>query len=583
MAVLGFAWTAVADCNVSPAPPAPQLCDPGGAGGKSGCDFTDFTSGSFASVGTGGTSSATSVARRTVFEFQQSSDISNCDVYNPENEQQKLFEAESRAVADATDFEGGVYVLDLVPGRGDPFSGTLEASNSTVAAGIDFGTLPDTADLDAVIHIDGGFIGSGGRATVQLAVRDFADRTLGAFFAASRPGGVSTIYWRTLDCPDPRSGCGSFVDRSAPFPGVLDLPLKIPATANNGIWIELKCEAPLDADAAAEAVTGVDFRNTASLELLPPPGVNVSLVTGQGFEPSTGVPFSVRAEIEGSEFSSEAFMGNGADVRTATAQTSNATGIGRGTGGAGRLLAVTDEPGEIFLTQTSVQFDWQDTITPSGAEVYRFELELSGDVNIGDAPGDIGTGKGSGDMLTAWRAVTFVDGQSTLVLGQYDARQPEAPCPMGTVDSSGGCFFLDSGESSQFAFEVMGSGDLADGPVVVAFDVPLSDGVPVDASFSFSIFQYMFSNSPVGPVQMSMDLGTGDNHVRFLGVTAFTGGMPDESFSIVSDNGFDYTQPGLPPMALPEPSGTVAGLVGLAALAAVRRRGPFDRDTLPRR
>lgn len=578
--VLAAPSAARADCQVSPPPPAPQTCDPGGgAGDGTACDFTSFTYGSWVSVGVGGTSAATGEARRTVFEGQASSTISSCAVTNPQNAGQTLFDADAHADATNEAFEVGVHVRDVVPGRGDPFQGTLEAANARVAAAIDFGTLQPTDDLDAVLHIDGGFGGSG-RAKVQLGVRDFVGNTLAALFAASESPPTNPIVWRVLDCPDPRSGCGSFVDHTSSWPGVYDLPLKIPAIPGNGIWIELKGEAPLDADAGAGATLSVDFENTASLELLPPPGVTVTLATGQGTSPPEGAGFDVSTLFEGSVVDEKRAGGVGDQVITLVASGDSTTMIARGTSGSARLLGTTDAPDPIGYVQGQAGVGWNDRITPSGAEVYRFEVELSGLAAMGEPPVPVNPGEGEPILEQGWFAsVGIDDGQfmSSGLVGTYLAKHPDSTCPQGSLEVENACFTVEPTESAAFPASVVGSGELGDGPVVLRFEPMLADGVPVDLRVGASVSQDLSAFPPIGPIQMTLDLGTEQGrYARFLGITAaFTGGVPDETWSIVSEGSYDYSQPGPLAQPIPEPGVTASALGALTALAAcgaARRR-----------
>jgi hypothetical protein len=569
-----------ASCDVSPAPPAPQTCDPGGAGSESeilNCDFAGFTLGTFASVGRGGPNAATTIPRRTVFEGQASSTISNCDFFDPQDAQDLLFRADARAVVDATTFEVGVQVEDESLVRGDAFLGNLEASNAQAAVSVaDFGGIPSSTDIDVVVHLTGGFQGTGGRGRAQLAVVDLEGRTLGAVFAASREVPQSGIFWRFLECPDPRSdpSCsqGAFVDRTSPFPGSVDISLKMPATTGNGLWLELKADAPLDADALPGEQIRVDFQNTARAELVPPPNRTIVMASGQSFTGPLGAEFEIGAGIDSQQFDEEFISGAAPTVRTATADVPTASVQARGTAGSARFVANTDAD-PTFGTQASGSLRWEDVITPSGADAYRFEFELVGSAMVGDLPS--GAFPGSTDV--SYRLSLNLSGARSAIGGIYGAKNPADSCGPGTLPAGGGCLRIQS-EQAEIPFDISGSGDLNDGPVVIAFTAPHPMSGSWDAEFNLGAGNSYsccgIGSLPTGRVDNSIDLGTGGNYARFLGVTsATTGGMPDTDFSIVSASAYDYSQPAPLVQALPEPgSGPAMGFALLSLLTWRRAR-----------
>jgi len=88
----------------------------------------------------------------------------------------------------------------------------------------------------------------------------------------------------------------------------------------------------------------------------------------------------------------------------------------------------------------------------------------------------------------------------------------------------------------------------------------------------------------MGPVDLTMDLGTTDDrYVRFLGITqAFTGGLPDATWSVISANGYDYSQPAPLVQPVPEPGSGVTILAAWMTLLAARHHSRRDTGVATR-
>jgi hypothetical protein len=189
--------------------------------------------------------------------------------------------------------------------------------------------------------------------------------------------------------------------------------------------------------------------------------------------------------------------------------------------------------------------------------------------------GDLPTDAFPGSTDAAYAVGLDLSGERSFITVIYQAKAAADSCSPGTLPAAGGCLEIQS-ENAQIPFEVSGTGDLSEGPVVIAFTPPHPMSGSWDAQFSLvarnSYSCCAIGPIPMGPVLTSIDLGTGGNYARFLGVTsATTGGMPDTDFAIASATGYDYSQPATLVQALPEPGSSLALGCALASLLGLRR------------
>jgi hypothetical protein len=578
-----LAASAHADCTVSTTPsplPEPTTCDPGGEGSeveKLACDFEPFTYGTFVGVGRNGTNSATSIPRITVFEGVSAASISNCTMLDPFDDDE-LFHADSRASVGEPTWQLGIEMQDIRPGRGDPFGGTAEDVFATTADSfVSITGMGPNQVLDVVVDVVGRFQTAGlGRPSVQLGVGTFLGGASGSLFAAGReaPNGVD---WRHKVCPDPIGDpdclLSEWVDVHTPWPGSFEMHVPVPAVVGNGLWIEFKGSAVLPESAPVTDVIRLDFHNTVTVEILPSAGAVVTMASGRVFEgpPLPGpdpLPFSVEASANGMDGVEEEIGGIDDVVETAMAYETGIEAIARGIAGSGRLLAEVDT--DIVCTgEGAGLLRWEDTITLSGADTLRFELEIVGDWAL-DAPPQ------GGSVNAKYAALGRFGADRTNVGGVYEWFSGRDGCDPGDLDVGDACFRI-SNERAEVPYEIVGDGDLGAGPVVIAFEPTLTPDTPTEVEFAFRAsagFHGGFSCSS-GPMTALMDLGTPGRYVRMLGVTeAWSGDVPDDSYTIESELGHDYgvARPLVEPIPIPEPASAALGATALACLAILRRR-----------
>jgi len=103
----------------------------------------------------------------------------------------------------------------------------------------------------------------------------------------------------------------------------------------------------------------------------------------------------------------------------------------------------------------------------------------------------------------------------------------------------------------------------------------LTPDTPTEVEFLFRASAGVSSgfDCAADPVVARMDLGTEDRYVRMLGVTqAWSGGVPDDIFTIDSERDHDYGVARPLVESIPEPASAALGAAALTALAILRRR-----------
>jgi hypothetical protein len=208
----------------------------------------------------------------------------------------------ARARADFQGFDVGAYATAQLPSNGPSVvqiaGGAVAYTGMTVSAetpillrgsfkleGL-FGTAVgfDDANPDVIIEAFDTF----SQAEVDLAIYDIEGRPLAQAYLAPPGGGTSQIEY----CLDPTKFCsGSNVVIINPAPsgfvsGSIIVPFFVPLARDNGIIVDIFVKAAdYTANNGASTFPRVvaDFLHTASLTLEPPPGITVTLATGQVF------------------------------------------------------------------------------------------------------------------------------------------------------------------------------------------------------------------------------------------------------------------------------------------------------------
>lgn len=183
---------------------------------------------------------------------------------------------QARAHADFQGFEVGGFAGALAP-----VSNLYASASGGARAYTGLTVSTDTpVQLTGSISLDGSFGVSGNdSASLALIVQDISGLTLADVELSS--DGTSTF----VSC-DPPGTCTSKSSFGGPVWSV-KLPFVLPTLVSTGIAVGL--------DSFAVSTNGVgasaDFLNTATLNFTPPPGVTVTLATGQTFvgtpEPGT--------------------------------------------------------------------------------------------------------------------------------------------------------------------------------------------------------------------------------------------------------------------------------------------------------
>lgn len=197
----------------------------------------------------------------------------------------------ARAAAGPQGFSVGTFAQSHHPSFtiATGFAGAIAYSGLTVDGDTVF-TLPGSVQIEGTMSSDNN---SGTGGLVRLAISDFTSRhilSLARIEVTSMFTGTETIRVQDylIETFDADDGHVTSSTGFLPWTGSVSMPFSIPLAGNNGVVISMF--AQVDAGFPNGGNIKFDFLNTATLTFQPPPGVRITLATGQSFgvpEPST--------------------------------------------------------------------------------------------------------------------------------------------------------------------------------------------------------------------------------------------------------------------------------------------------------